>query len=510
MPPSRRSGSSRRTYSRSIASSARTGRRSAATRRRSTTSAGSRLPTAVSLVAAEQARKLRAKRVADDLAFLGHPANSKENQNFLDPDYQMTKFRGRGGYTFGDFMRQAEPYANRFINKGIPNLLNAGNKIAGFANQFAGRGAYTQTNNLFQGPHSRQIHSVQDETGDFIFSHTEFLQSVKPTSEDFQTQFTTNINPGLSGFAPMLAQIAQYFEEYEMLQLVFHFKSTVTDGNTTAAGTVLTATQYNPTNNDFTSEQTMDNYEHASRCKVTEDMFHGVECDPSKLSGTTSEYIRTGDLPLGQDIKTYDLAKFQLVTVGAQANLNIGRLYVTYSVRLSKMKQLEPSSNPVLLLPFSTLFLSNTAFGGPSGTISATNCFGNGTPVLDEGSLSVSLLSVNRIIFPVGTPQGNYYIHISWRGNQYSGDLNFESAFSSATYVHSNNVGTTAWLNNGGTRVNSDSIDHFDCWGTVQVTASGAQQAQITLPTMTGIDATVGVQISCVVKVIRVDDSFVM
>lgn len=221
---------------------------------------------------------------------------------------------------------------------------------------FRGRGAYigadntlgnypseeNQLINKMQG--SRHMVTKNDETNAITICHTEYIGDVKPEdngsslSSGFQTQYFLALNPGLALSFPWLSNIAQFYEEYEFEQLMFTYKSMVTEGNATAGGTVIMATQYNPMNPAFLSKQTMENYDYANSGKVTSTIQHGIECDPAKRGGNAIEYVRTGAIPSNQDLKTYDHAVFQLATTGAQSGQTLGELWVHYKVTLHKTK----------------------------------------------------------------------------------------------------------------------------------------------------------------------------
>jgi len=374
---------------------------------------GQRLPAAVSLIARVNAEKLKANKLKKDLEELGiDTATSGIDAMRNDPKYKPRRLIGRGRYTFGSFLRDAEsigaratraiaPYTRRLADAGTDALIGWGQT------KLMGRGAYgsnqlgeSQYNDLF----------TAGDKDDIVLTHTEFLKSIEPTSSNFETQFSTVINPGLTSFAPMLAQIAQYYEEYEILQLVFSFKSTVVDGNDNAAGTVLMATQYNPTNPNFTDDVAMDNYAHSCVSKVTDDMHHGVECETFETGQGRTEYIRTGPVPTGQDAKTYDLAVFQLATKGAFANLQIGRLYATYKVRLSKLK-LVPTIPLVGQIPYQSMNESGTS-------IADTSLFGVlGSANYEEWNIvgHELLIQNNTISFNSQWPKGKYLITILLR-----------------------------------------------------------------------------------------------
>lgn len=316
-------------------------------------------------------------------------------------------FTGRGRYSVGNFVKDMRTlglnrYTTALGDMGLgaaQSVVNTG--TAAINRAITGRGAYgvSGANDLFSG----------DDKDDIVISHSEFLTSITPSSVNFQTQYSTILNPGLQGFAPMLAQVAQFYEEYEFIQLVFEFRSTVVDGNDNAAGTLLMATQYNPTNALFNNEVSMDNYAHSCATKVTENLLHGVECEERATGQNRFEYVRTGSVPAGQDPKTYDLAVFQVATQGAFPGLQLGRLYVHYKVRLSKLKLV-----PVLP-PADIIYASRRAAG--VSIVAATPLGVGGSEVFYEtnaGDTGINniLIQDNLIEFPAELPAGRYSITI--------------------------------------------------------------------------------------------------
>lgn len=152
------------------------------------------------------------------------------------------------------------------------------------------------------------------------------------------------INPGLERTFPWLSQIAQNYDEYELLQCIFTFKSTTTESSNSdngQVGTVIMVTNYNAAAPAFRDKATMQRYMGAISARLTESTLHGVECDPDKLSGSIGEYVRTNPVVTGQDLKTYDHGKFQIAIANASAvyaNVSIGELWVSYTVKLRKSK----------------------------------------------------------------------------------------------------------------------------------------------------------------------------
>ena len=227
---------------------------------------------------------------------------------------------------------------------------------------YMGRGAYTgadgepiHANNLIANAHSvlptvPHLSGSNDETGAVTISHREYLTDIyAPGSQGAQTSVPFQntafaLNPGLQSTFPFLSQIAQNYDEYELIQCIFHYRSTTTDiGNSTSGqcGTVIMATNYNPAQPAFTDKQQMMEYAHAHSCKTTESMVHGVECDPSKNSGSAQKFIRSNPVVTDQDLKTYDLGTFQIAIANAPpgySGLPVGELWVEYKVVLRKPK----------------------------------------------------------------------------------------------------------------------------------------------------------------------------
>lgn len=261
------------------------------------------------------------------------------------------KYIGRGG-----FFRDLGKWAGRGIG-GLFGSKDIGGKIGGglggIAEELTGRGLYTgrgaystdeQANEVMAGSNrtSATFHSVPDETGSVIVSNREYVGDIfaPAISGSFDLQ-SFPLNPGLEQTFPWLAQTAANYEEYEFIQCVFEFKSTVQDVNSSngQVGTIICATNYNASQPLFTDKPAMISYYGSVSGKSTDNLVAGVECDPKKLSGTVGSYVRTNPVLLGEDLKTYDHGIFQLATHNIpQGMLNgtLGELYVVYTVKLRK------------------------------------------------------------------------------------------------------------------------------------------------------------------------------
>lgn len=197
-------------------------------------------------------------------------------------------------------------------------------------------------NNLinYGAPSSRtnpMIKTVDDETGDLIFSYREYIKDIQSADTNFQTVERVDLNPGLSESFPLLSRFAGLFEEYDFEQLIFHFKSLVTEGNATAAGSVMVVPHYNPSGSVLGSKRAVENTDQCVSGKVTGDLYCGIECDNKKSALGGLLYTRTTDVPRDQR-RTYDMGFVQVALQGCPAGLHIGELWVDYRVRLSKLR----------------------------------------------------------------------------------------------------------------------------------------------------------------------------
>lgn len=244
---------------------------------------------------------------------------------------------------------------------GAYNRLNKANRWMGFA-----RGAMTAGKSMLQGsgdyvynstfPQNSgqsppQFSSVPDELGSIMVSYKEYLTDIFGNDLETTTgvNFSSvqyNINPGLERSFPFLSQFAQNFDEYDLKQCVYTYKSTInTDSSTTngQVGSVIMATNYVVGSKPFTDKNAMLQYAGAASARVTDVSIHGVECDPDKLSGTRGKYVRSAPVLVGKTQELYDHATFNLAISGtpaAFANEPIGELWVEYTVILRKPKVL--------------------------------------------------------------------------------------------------------------------------------------------------------------------------
>lgn len=284
-------------------------------------------------------------------------------------------YTGQGSYNAAKNFRRWATGAVSNVGRGVGRSLNStlvtgldtagtiGNSMlaAQGAMALAGQGMYTgqglyAANSLIDVGNARPsmtFSGTDDEQQCLVLSHKEFVGDVfGPADSSFNVQ-SYPLQPGLSSIFPFLAQFAQNFDEYEMVQMVWEFHSTVdsnsstnTSGNT---GTIIMATNYKADAIPFANKDEMIQYHGGISGRLTEPLVHGVECDPNKATGAGQKYIRTFPVPMA-DIKSYDIGLFQIAFQNVPPtflNQQVGELWVYYTVKLSKPKLFAALGNGV-------------------------------------------------------------------------------------------------------------------------------------------------------------------
>lgn len=259
---------------------------------------------------------------------------------------------GSGAYSYGRGKYDLGRSIGAFVGSSAGGMLGQsklGARLGGMAGKslqqrISGNGAY-RINSLVNGqpPEVKiPLFGPTDSVDLIDFIHAEYICDINTPA--VPTAFTVqsfNINPGLNGVFPLLSQIAQNFEEYELVSMAAVFTPVVSESSTSGQmGEVLMATCYNPANPSFASKAEMEAYAGKVTGRPCDDIVHGIECDPLQRGGSTIEYVRAGAVAAGEDIKTYDHAKFQIATNGLPflAGTQIGYLTFTYRIRLRKVK----------------------------------------------------------------------------------------------------------------------------------------------------------------------------
>jgi len=229
---------------------------------------------------------------------------------------------------------------------GSPFGSEVGSRLGQYAGDliktFTGFGAYNiEKNSLYEGAQTPFVTNANLENA-MVIAHREYLGNVVTSSNigEFTTDEYT-INPCDTKTFPWLSQIANQFEEWLPMGIVFFFKSTSGDALTntnTALGNVMMASQYNVYQPDFTEKIEMENHAYNMSCKPSSNMLHPIECAPSH-NQVSIHYTRPGGLPipLGADQRLYDLCTTTIATEGMQAaDVLVGELHIAYQIGFFK------------------------------------------------------------------------------------------------------------------------------------------------------------------------------
>lgn len=272
-------------------------------------------------------------------------------------------------------------------------------------------GAYkVRSNTLMSGGASAPIVMRSLKNGNVFIAKREYIADVIASSPFVNSALP--LNPGLAQTFPWLSQIADSFEKYRWRGIMFEFKSMSSDAvlsssTSSALGTVVMATQYNPYDTPFTSKQVMENYEYANSCKPSCSMIHPIDCRTAQPSNVS--YIRTSTVVSG-DLRLYDPGTFQIAVQGMQASTGvIGELWVNYEVEL-----ITPKFNNGGALLADLYYTSSTTpqqFAVPTATFCLGAPIAGASPVLPLVStnsnlgtqLDVQNQTINFPIAPVGT-----------------------------------------------------------------------------------------------------------
>lgn len=230
----------------------------------------------------------------------------------------------------------------RRANSGLLSTLGgiAGNLFAGPAggsigmaagdliSRITGFGAYQVNSNSISAGNS--IPTFRDSGQGVRICHREFLDNVFG-SEDFSSKVYP-INPGLALTCPWLSLVAQNFEEYEFLGLVFEYRpssGSAVSSTSSALGVVIMATDYDALNPPFANKQSMESYQFSTSTVPFTAALHPVECARNR-NVLDNLYVRKGDIPVDADRRMYDMGNFQIATQGMQSVYVVGELWIAY------------------------------------------------------------------------------------------------------------------------------------------------------------------------------------
>lgn len=387
---------------------------------------------------AAQLRAAPSGPVGDDLKAPVYLACAKKKRG---PLKKTPSIKGRGDYTDADRKLLKE------INSKLPDLSlsSVGRKLGskfgmgdlgevagkGLASIF-GMGDYTvSTNSLMKlgNPSANDVPVfTQNGKRGVRVTEREFLMDVRsgPSLDAGSTPFHRSdfrINPSDAKTFPWLHRIADSYDQYEIKGLIFEFVSTSSDfnGASQALGTVIMATEYDPSDAPYESKIEMENAGYANSTKPSQTAIHGIECDPVERATTL---LYTGYAPAGQE-KFYDLGRFSLATQGCStANQVLGELWVSYDIVFYK-KHLQLDAA-----------YAYSKIGHSGDTVEFVNPWWGANPVWRGGSsddikynLLVGPEHHAQLSFPRGQTRARYLITAA-----HSADYTGHSSYPESTY----------------------------------------------------------------------------
>lgn len=273
----------------------------------------------------------------------------KQNQRAI----KVSSARVVGGIMRGDneiLQREIQSRVDRAVAKKSGGKTT-GRGAYGRGQYGYGRGAYAQApvavNSLFKEFSGLRgtTRRLTDETGRVEVEKREYVMRVVVPSNPAEFSVTSlSVNPGLSGVFAWLSQIAANYDEYELIRCIFHYKPVISVASQSGAmGSIVIACNYNAGAPKFESFREMVEYEGAMETRICDPALFGIECDPKKGVSGSHMFVRTGSVPMDEDIKTYDTGLFQIATSDVNASdypagTLLGHLYVEYKVVLGKPK----------------------------------------------------------------------------------------------------------------------------------------------------------------------------
>lgn len=230
------------------------------------------------------------------------------------------------------------------------------------------------------------IHS--DNARETRIRHREYVGDVYASST--AGAFTNKayvINPGSLSTFPWLAGIARNFDQWQPHGMAVIFKSlSSTYSATQSLGTVIIATDYDVTDNDYENKIEMENSQFAVSGSAATCLMHPIECAPDERM--TRVLLVRDDNTVDTD-RWFDLGKLQVASAGCLANQLLGELWITYDISLFK-PQLKATVNPALIR-----FCSFKA----AGAVSNSSLF-NGTITSDPKSTFFVSPGNFNLVFP--------------------------------------------------------------------------------------------------------------
>lgn len=237
---------------------------------------------------------------------------------------------------------EASTFLGRSFQKyggGIGDRIQSG--AQSLFRRYTGFGDYQLTGNtLIPELATGKLLSIRSDGRMTIIRYREYLGEVVtgPVVGGFNINSYV-INPANMLTFPWLSTIACQFDCYKPLGIVFEFKSTATDLSTVASlGSVMMATEYDNTDDPFSSKSEMMNCAYSNETRMNENAAHGIECDPAELARDVYFTRQLGVDTAAPANKDFDVGTFFVATNGGGLPINssVGSLYVEYEFAFFK------------------------------------------------------------------------------------------------------------------------------------------------------------------------------
>lgn len=227
-------------------------------------------------------------------------------------------------------------------------------------------------------------------------------------SNNFQTQ-RFSINPGLAETFPWLSQMTSAYLKYKIHKLEFYF---LPDVSAYAAegvrGKIMLSINYDASGAYPATPQMVDATDpHVSAMAKEKCSLVGM---PTRLNGDKegNKFIRTGAVPAGNDIKTFDAGNLFFSAYGfANANVLLGELHVSYQIELLIPKQELPVGvvPPAVPSTWCARYYTShdTDTGGWGGGVYPNTGLLNGWANLGADDTGVSIANGHELLLPVGS-----------------------------------------------------------------------------------------------------------
>jgi len=295
---------------------------------------------------------------------------------------------------------------------------------------------------------SSQAPMIQASRDSARIVHRELIASITG-SVAFAVPLIFALNPGLAASFPWLATQAQAWEAYRFNKLRFCY---YTRTGSNVPGSVMLVPDYDSSDAAPASEQIASSYEDVAEDAPWKDICSKLRNDAMFTMGPR-KYIRTGAVPAGNDIKTFDAGQLFVCTTDGTA-VNWGKLWVEYDVTLYT-PQLNPAGNGVLSSQhfLGTTPTSASAFANSvsqAGSSSLVTLAGNVMTFNQAGRYVVTTLIAGTTVTVVANVlagAGNALVNSFWTntGSIQTGSGN--AAVTQSTTVQAVVGGTLTWNN---------------------------------------------------------------